>query len=53
MSGCALCKFFPSVTVNWRADTRQATVVYPMVAGSTLGGAALAAENYKYLSGYL
>lgn len=31
-------EFFPSVTVNWRADTRQATVVYPMVAGSTLGG---------------
>ena len=29
-------EFFPSVTVDWRADTRQATVVYPMVAGSTL-----------------
>lgn len=29
-------EFFPSVTVGWRADTRQATVVYPMVAGSTL-----------------
>ena len=27
---------FPGVTVDWRADTRQATVVYPMVAGSTL-----------------
>ena len=27
---------FPGVTVGWRADTRQATVVYPMVAGSTL-----------------
>lgn len=31
-------EFFPGVTVNWRADTRQATVVYPMVAGSTQGG---------------
>ena len=31
-------EFFPGVTVNWRADTRQATVVYPMVAGSTPGG---------------
>ncbi len=31
-------EFFPGVTVNWRADTRQATVVYPMVAGSTVGG---------------
>lgn len=29
-------EFFPGVTVDWRADTRQATVVYPMVAGSTL-----------------
>lgn len=29
-------EFFPGVTVGWRADTRQATVVYPMVAGSTL-----------------
>lgn len=29
-------EFFPNVTVDWRADTRQATVVYPMVAGSTL-----------------
>lgn len=29
-------EFFPSVTVDWRADTRQATVVYPMVTGSTL-----------------
>lgn len=27
---------FPGVTVGWRADTRQATVIYPMVAGSTL-----------------
>lgn len=31
-------EFFPNVTVTWRADTRQATVVYPMVAGSTVGG---------------
>lgn len=31
-------EFFPNVTVNWRADTRQATVVYPMIAGSTVGG---------------
>lgn len=31
-------EFFPGVTVNWRADTRQATVVYPMVAGSAQGG---------------
>lgn len=29
-------EFFPGVTVGWRADTRQATVIYPMVAGSTL-----------------
>ena len=29
-------EYFPGVTVDWRADTRQATVVYPMVAGSTL-----------------
>lgn len=29
-------EFFSGVTVGWRADTRQATVVYPMVAGSTL-----------------
>lgn len=29
-------EFFSGVTVDWRADTRQATVVYPMVAGSTL-----------------
>lgn len=35
-------EFFPGVTVNWRADTRQATVVYPMVAGSTPGGQELA-----------
>lgn len=28
-------EFFPGVTVDWRADTRQATVIYPMVAGST------------------
>lgn len=34
-------EFFPNVTVNWRADTRQATVVYPMVAGSTQGGTAV------------
>jgi len=27
---------FPGVTVGWRADTHQATVIYPMVAGSTL-----------------
>ena len=29
-------EFFPGVTVDCRADTRQATVVYPMAAGSTL-----------------
>ena len=27
---------FPNVKVNWHPDTRQATVIYPMVAGSTL-----------------
>ena len=34
-------EYFPGVTVNWRADTRQATVVYPMVAGSAQSGEAL------------
>ncbi len=29
-------EFFPNVKVNWHPDTRQATVIYPMVAGSTL-----------------
>lgn len=29
-------EYFPGVTVSWRDDTRQATVVYPMVGSSTL-----------------
>lgn len=30
-------EFFPNVTVSWRSDTRQATVVYPMTGASTPG----------------
>ena len=30
-------EFFPNVTVSWRPDTRQATVVYPMTGASTPG----------------